>query len=143
MFYKQQTKQIKHTLYAKEIIQSNQISPSISEARAYLPDQSLALVVPRTHAPLALQAHAALVPPRQSSRRASRRPSHAPARSRPPACVAPRTRAELHTPTTASPRCLAPPRHSLHRPCAPSAASLRLHARTHATPSAARSRHHM
>jgi hypothetical protein len=66
MFYKQQTKQIMHTLCAKEIIQSNQISPSISEDRACLPDQSLASAAPRTRAPLALQAHATLTPPRQS-----------------------------------------------------------------------------
>jgi hypothetical protein len=66
MFYKQQMKQIMHTLCAKEIIQSNQISPSISEDRACLPDQSLASAAPRTRAPLALQAHATLAPPRQS-----------------------------------------------------------------------------
>jgi hypothetical protein len=54
VFYKQQTKEIKHRLCAKEIIQSNQISPSISEARACLPNQSLTPTAPRTHAPLAL-----------------------------------------------------------------------------------------
>jgi hypothetical protein len=54
VFYKQQTKEIKHRLCAKEIIQSNQISPSISEARACLPNQSLTPTAPRTRAPLAL-----------------------------------------------------------------------------------------
>jgi hypothetical protein len=125
MFYKQQTKQIKHTLCAKEIIQSNQISPSISEARECLPDQCLAPTMPRTRAPLALQAHAALAPPRQS-------PCH-PCASTPEsmeslASAEPRThmRRVSHTrgaarPTTASLCHLTPPCHSLRRPCAPSA----------------------
>jgi hypothetical protein len=126
MFYKQQTKQIKHTLYAKEIIQSNQISPSISEARAYLPDQSLAPVMPRTYAPLALQAHAALAPPHQSMRRPCASMPE-PTESLTPA--EPRTHTELsahvrrasHTRGAAQPYCCkpAPPCASTPQPASP------------------------